>query len=199
MRLYPNVHLGKNVCIEDYAIIGKPPKGRQPGELPTIIGDHALIRSHSVIYAGTVIGHHFQCGHQVTIREHNLIGHHVSIGTGSCVEHHILIEDHVRLHSQVFIPEYSILKAHAWLGPGVVLTNAKYPRSRHVKENLQGPIIESHAKIGANVTILPGIVVGARALIGAGSVVVDDVPPGKVVVGNPAKIIKSIDQLMEYS
>ena len=67
-----------------------------------------------MIYAGTVIGHHFQSGHQVTIREYNRIGNHVSIGTGSCIEHHVLIEDYVRIHSQVFIPEYSILKSHAW-------------------------------------------------------------------------------------
>ena len=55
------------------------------------------------------------------------------------------------------------------------------------KGKFTGPLIEDYAKIGANVTILPGKVIGAHALIGAGSVIVDDVPPGKVVVGNPGK------------
>src|SRR5690606_21479354 len=126
------------------------------------------------------------------------IGDYVSIGTGSCIEHHILIEDHVRIHSQVFIPEYSTLKAHAWLGPRVVLTNAKYPQSNQVKDSLQGPTIETYAKIGANVTILPGKVIGAHALIGAGSVVVNDIPPHKVVVGNPGRIIRDLAELNDY-
>jgi acetyltransferase-like isoleucine patch superfamily enzyme len=75
------------------------------------------------------------------------------------------------------------------------LTNAKYPLSPGVKENLNGPIIKRGAKIGANSTILPGIVVGENALVGAGSVVVKDVPEGAVAVGNPARIIKNVSEL----
>ena len=51
------------------------------------------------------------------------------------------------------------------------------------------------ARIGANVTILPGVVIGEGALVGAGSVVVDDVPPGAVVVGNPARVVKAVADL----
>jgi acetyltransferase-like isoleucine patch superfamily enzyme len=51
------------------------------------------------------------------------------------------------------------------------------------------------ARVGANATILPGVVIGENALVGAGSVVVDDVPPGAVVVGNPARVIKHVDDL----
>lgn len=197
--IYPNVQLGKNVQIDDYVIIGKPSKEKKAGELPTIIGDHAVINSHTVIYAGNIIGNHFQSGHHVTIRENNRIGNFVSIGTGSCIEHHIFIEDYVRIHSQAFIPEYSILKENCWIGPNVVFTNAKYPKSIDVKQTLMGPIIEKHAKIGANATILPGKVIGAHSLIGAGTVVVHDVPPGKVVVGNPGKIIREIHDLGNYN
>jgi acetyltransferase-like isoleucine patch superfamily enzyme len=54
------------------------------------------------------------------------------------------------------------------------------------------------AKIGANATLLPGIVIGCNALVGAGAVVVHDVPDGKVVTGNPARIIKDVRELSAY-
>jgi acetyltransferase-like isoleucine patch superfamily enzyme len=198
-KVYPNVRLGKNVFIEDYVIIGKPPVGKGEGELETLIGDNAVIRSHTVIYAGNNIGANFQTGHQVTIRECNTIGNNVSIGTGSCIEHHIQIEDEVRLHSQVFVPEFSILEKGCWIGPNVVITNAKYPRSKNVKEYLKGAVIKKNAKIGANSTLLPGITVGENALIGAGSAVVRDVPNGKVIAGNPGRIIKDISEIDDYA
>jgi acetyltransferase-like isoleucine patch superfamily enzyme len=188
--IHPHVTLGSDVVIEEYCIIGVPLPEKDAVE--TIIGDHAVIRSFTVIYAGNVIGTHFQAGNKANIREYNTIGDHVSIGTLSVIEHHVQIEDHVRIHSQAFIPEYSILKQHAWIGPNVVLTNAKFPRSPHVKEELQGPTIEEYAKIGANSTILPGITVGKNALVGAGSVVTNDVPEGWIVAGNPAKQMRKI-------
>ena len=101
----------------------------------------------------------------------------------------------VRIHSQVFIPEYSILEEACWIGPNVVLTNAKFPMSPDAKKNLRGPVIRRRAKVGANVTILPGVVIGEDALVGAGSVVSRDVPAGAVVVGNPARVIKKLSDL----
>jgi len=197
-KIYSNVKLGKNVIIEDYVTIGKPPKGYSDGELETIIGDYSIIRSNTVIYAGNIVDNNFQTGHHVTIRELNKIGNNVSIGTGSCIEHHVDIENNVRLHSQVFIPEYSILKERCWIGPNVVLTNARYPQSQGVKERLKGAIIEKKAKIGANTTVLPGIIIGENALVGAGSVVVKNVSANKVVAGNPAQVIRDLNTIDEY-
>lgn len=196
--MYKNVEIGKNVSVGDFVILGKPPSGRKNGELKLVIGDNAIIRSHTIIYAGNKIGNNFQTGHNVMIRECNIIGNNVSIGTGSCLEHHIKIGDYVRIHSQVFIPEYSIIEKNAWIGPNVVFTNAQYPKSKEVKNNLRGPYIESGAKIGANATLLPGILVGSNALIGAGSVVVYNVNKNDVVVGNPAKVIKQIKDINDY-
>jgi len=88
-KVYPNVRLGENVIIEDYCIVGLPFKDYS-GE-PTIIGDGAVIRSHSVIYAGNTIGANFQTGHKANLRELNNIGNDVSVGTLSIVEHHVSI------------------------------------------------------------------------------------------------------------
>jgi acetyltransferase-like isoleucine patch superfamily enzyme len=194
-KIYKNVKIGKNAFIGDFVIIGVPPRDKEDGELETIIGDNALIRSHTVIYAGNVIGDNFQTGHAVILRESNIIGNDVSVGTGSVVEHHVDIGNNVRIHSKVFIPELSSLKDECWIGPNVVFTNAMYPQSKNVKQNLKGPTIMPKAKIGANSTILPGIVIGENSLVGAGSVVTKDVPTAKVIAGNPAKIIKDIKNL----
>lgn len=197
-RIHPNVDIGDGAEIGDFVIIGMPPKGAAPGELKTVIGRNAVIRSHTVIYAGNVIGDDFQTGHAAMIRELNQIGNQVSIGTHSVVEHHVEIADGARIHSQAFIPEYSVLEQGCWIGPNVVFTNALYPLSPAAKKHLKGPRIGPKVKIGANSTLLPGVEIGHNALVGAGSVVVKDVPPGKVVVGNPARIIKDVTDLSAY-
>jgi acetyltransferase-like isoleucine patch superfamily enzyme len=197
-KIYENVVIGKNAEIGDYVIIGKPSKGKKDGELKTIIGDNAVIRSHTVIYAGNKIGDNFQTGHHVTIRENNDIGNSVSIGSGSDVEYEVKIEDRVRIHSQAFIPEYSLLRSGCWIGPNVVLTNARYPGSEGVKSRLSGPELKENVKIGANSTILPEITVEKNSLIGAGSVVTKDVAENIIVAGNPAKKINDIDTVEYY-
>ena len=195
---HPNVHLGADAQIGEYVVLGVPPRGHAPGELETRIGARAMIRSHTVIYSGNVIGDDFQTGHGVLIREANQLGHRVSVGSHSVVEHHVVIGDDVRIHSNAFVPEFTVLETGCWIGPNVVLTNARYPLSPGAKEELQGPHVESRAKIGANATLLPGVRIGADALVGAGAVVVRDVPPGKVVVGNPAHVVGDVADLAAY-
>jgi len=194
-RIYLNVALGDGSLVEDFCIVGAPPRGAADGELRTTIGRASTIRSHSVIYAGNTIGDRFQTGNKVNIRELNEIGDDVSIGTLSVVEHHVTIGNHVRIHTQAFVPEFSVLEEGCWIGPNVVLTNAKYPVSPGVKDALAGPVIRKGAKIGANATILPGVVIGEHALVGAGAVVTRDVEPGAVVAGNPARVIGHISAL----
>jgi acetyltransferase-like isoleucine patch superfamily enzyme len=194
-KIYPGVSLGERAIIEDFCVIGAPPREAKEGELATTIGDGAVIRSHTVIYAGNVIGSGFQTGNKVNVRELNEIGDNVSIGTLSVVEHHVTIGNGVRIHTQAFVPEFSVLEDGCWIGPNVVLTNAKYPVSPGAKAQLAGPVIRHAAKIGANATILPGVVVGEDALVGAGAVVVRDVPAGTVVAGNPARVIGYITDL----
>lgn len=188
--IYPNVFIGSDVVIEDFCIIGAPFKGYK--NEPTTIGDGSIIRSHTVIYAGNKIGKRFQTGNKANIRELNLIDDDVSVGTLSVIEHHVTIGKGVRIHTQVFVPEFSILEEGCWLGPNVVITNAKYPKAPNAKESLLGAHIRSNAKIGANATLLPGVNVGANSLVGAGSVVVRDVPDATICAGNPAKNIRKI-------
>lgn len=168
--------------------------GDESGE-KTVIGKNAKIRSHSIIYGGNKIGDNFQTGHHVMIREANVIGNDVSVGSYSNIEHHVIIEDGARIHSGCFIPEYCHLQKNCWIGPKVCFTNARYPRSKRVKDELKGAIVGENAKIGANTTILPGIKIGKNSLIGAGSVVTKDIPDDSVACGNPAKVVKKVSEL----
>ncbi|MFH1850493.1 MAG: acyltransferase [archaeon] len=189
-KIYGKVQLGKDTIADDYTVIGYP--ATDDG---TRIGEKGLIRSHTVIYSGNRIGSCFQTGHHVNIRECNEIGDNVSIGTGSVVEHHVKIEDNVRIHSNAFICEFTVLRKGCWIGPGVIMTNAKYPASVRSKENLTAPEIGEGAIIGGNASVLPGVRIGRNALIGAGSVVTKDIPENAVASGNPAKVINTRDML----
>lgn len=193
--IHPHVTLGKNCIVEDFAIVGALPRDCASGDLETVIGDDAVIRSHTVIYAGNRIGDRFQTGNKANIRESNQIGDDVSIGTLTVVEFCVMIGNRVRMHSQAFVPEFSVLEDDCWIGPNVVLTNAKYPQSPLAKEQRIGPTIGRGAVICANVTLLPGISIGPEALVGAGSVVTRDVPGRQVVVGNPARVLKAVEDL----
>jgi len=157
-----------------------------------------VIRSHTVIYDGSIIGDDFHAGHGVLIREDNQIGSLVSIGSHSVIEHHVQIGDRVRIHSNAFIPELSVLEPECWIGPCVVVTNARYPNAPNTKNKLEGVYIERRARIGAGAVLLPGVRIGQGALIGAGAVVTHDVPPLAVVFGNPARLAKMINQIPDY-
>jgi len=193
--LYPNVLLGADVAIGEYAVIGVSLRGVDVGSEATIVGDGAVIRSHTVIYAGNTIGARLQTGHGAMIRECNRIGDDVSIGTHAVIEHHVDIGNGVRVHSGAFIPEYSLLEDEVWIGPNAVFTNTLHPRCPKAKECLRGPRVRRGAKIGANCTLLPDIEIGEFALVGAGCVVTRDVPPRAVVTGNPARVLKSVEEL----
>ncbi|MBX6354237.1 MAG: transferase [Micromonosporaceae bacterium] len=185
------VRLGAGGVVEDFCSVGR----HGPTDAATVIGAGATIRSHTVLYAGNTIGERFATGHHVLIREHNRIGDDVSVGSLSVVEHDVAMGDRVRIHSHCFIPEFSVLEDDAWLGPRVTVTNAPFPRCPDVSRCMAGVRIGQAARIGANVTILPGVHIGARALVGAGAVVTKDVAPGAVVIGTPARQVKTIDEL----
>lgn len=193
-RIYPCVSLGENVHIDDFCILGLG-----CDTTPLSLGKNAIIRSHTIIYSGTSIGVNFATGHTVLIRNGCTIGDDVSIGSSTVIEHSVHIGNNVRIHSQAFIPEFSVIHDNAWIGPGVRFTNAKYPKSPNVKEQLLGPLIHEHAIICAGAILLPGVRIGKHALVGAGSVVVTDVDEGCVVAGNPARVIKEKQDIIEYS
>ena len=84
------------------------------------------------------------------------------------------------------------LKNNVFVGPNVAFTNDKYPRSKEYKESYQKITVKNGASIGANCTVLGGVVIGEKAMIGAGSIVTKDVPDEELWIGSPAQFIGKI-------
>ena len=193
--VYPNVNIGAATIIDEPCVIGKPPRGCNDGEKKLQIGSNSHIRHFTTIYAGSIIGDDFQTGQGVSIREDNIIGNNVSIGTNSVLEFGNTIGDNSRIHSSCFL-EMVTIGRDVFVGPNVVFTDDPHPMGcPKYKECRGGATVEDRARIGANSTILPGVKIGKNSLIGAGSVVVEDVPENAVVAGNPARVIKNIEEL----
>jgi len=191
-----NVEMGEGTIIDVPSIIGKSPRGAREGELPLRIGRNSHVRPFSTLYAGSSMGDNFQTGQGVSIREDNVIGNNVSIGTNSVLEFGNRIGDFSRIHSNCFM-EMVTIGRYVFVGPNVVFTDDPHPMGcPKYQECKGGAIVEDYVRIGAHSTILPGVRIGRNSLIGAGSVVVKDVPPDSVVTGNPAKVIKKIDELV---
>lgn len=189
-----HLRIGRDPEIEDGVTLGRPPE-RDVGADPLVIGDNARIRAPSVIYAGTTIGHDLETGHGVVIREQNSIGDGLSIWSNSYIDYGCVLGSRVKVHALCYIAQFTEIADGVFIGPGVAVTNDIHPGCECWRECMRGPRIEEGAVIGGNATLLPRVVVGRKALVGAGSVVVHDVPPEMVVVGNPARVICSIYEL----
>lgn len=86
------------------------------------------------------------------------------------------------------------IKDDVFVGPNAIFTNDIFPRSKKYPEKFLNTTIKGGASIGANATILAGLTIGQNALVGAGAVVISDVPSNAVVVGNPALILRYVDE-----
>ena len=138
----------------------------------TNIGEDTIVWQFCVILKGAKIGNNCNINCQVFIENDVIIGNNVTIKPGVQLWDGITIEDNV------------------FIGPNATFTNDLKPRSKHHPENFLKTIVKKGASIGANATILPGLTIGEDAMIGAGSVVLKDIPPNTVWAGNPAKQIK---------
>lgn len=185
------VELGKNCAIDPGVLLGYPP-GRPVERRPVRIGDHAQIRSGSVIYASVVIGAGFETGHGVVVREGNRIGDDCAIWNYSTIDYDCVLGDRVRIHCNVYVAQYTTIEDDVFLAPGVALANDPHPLCTKCME---GPIIKAGARVGVGAIIFPHVIVGENALIGAGSVVTKDVPARAVVIGSPARVIGDVDDL----
>jgi acetyltransferase-like isoleucine patch superfamily enzyme len=178
------IFLEKEYDIDDNVIIGYLP-ARKIANYELHIGKGAKIRNGTIIYAGTKIGENLETGHNCIIREECVIGNNLKIWSNSVIDYGCIIGNNVHIHNLVYVCQYSIIEDDVFLAPGVCLANDKYPVR---KFGWEGPKILKGARIGMNAVILPGVIIGEGALVGAGSVVTKNVPPHSVVFGNPAKV-----------
>lgn len=191
--IFKNVKIGKGATIEAGVIIGVPAHGKEDSQVKTIIGKNAYIRAYTIIYAGSVIGDNFQTGPGVLIREDNKIGANVVVWHGSTLNPGNKIGDDTRIHAGCFLEDVTLGK-RVFVAPNVTFTNDPHPAIPiRFRECWKGATVDDGAIIGANATILPHVKIGKYAVVGAGTVVVDSIPAYKIAVGNPARVIKDIE------
>lgn len=186
VTLKSNCFIGANCIIGEYWMDFCLERGEYIH--PLVIGEKALIRSGTIIYAGSEIGDNFQTGHRVTIREKTQIGDNVSIGTLSDIQGNCKIGNYVRMHSNVHIGQLSVIDSFVWIYPYVVLTNDPTPPS----EKFIGVHINSFAIVATGAIIMPGLEIGQDSLVAAGAIITKSVEPFHVVAGNPGKVISDV-------
>jgi acetyltransferase-like isoleucine patch superfamily enzyme len=159
------------------------------------IGPGARLRSGTVVYVGSEIGSGFETGHHVIVREDTRIGDDVSIWSNTVVDYGCVVGSRVKVHCNCYVAQFTELEDDVFLAPGVTIANDLFPGSPESARAMAGPLIQAGAQIGINATILPYVVIGAKAIIGAGSVVTRDIPAGMVAYGNPAIPVHRVEDL----
>ncbi len=186
------VSLGKNCRLDQGVVVGFSEDNKQD---EILIGENAIIRANTLIYAGVKIGNFFQSGPNVLIRENNILGNKVAVWHGVTLNPGNVIGDGCRIHAGSFL-EMTTLGKNVFVGPGVVFTDDPHPINPSPRIHFGGALVGNEAVIGANATILPQVKIGERAVIGAGSVVTKDIPANEVWVGNPAKFLKKVEDVV---
>ncbi len=186
--------LGPDCEVQPGALVGlryKPDAG------PAIIGARARIRTGAIIYGDVRIGDDFQTGHQVLLRENTTVGRHVLLGTQSVIDGQVEIGDFVKIETHVYIPTHVKIGSFVFIGPGVTITNDRYPLKLRDAYRPEGATLEDGVTIGGGVTLTPGVVIGRDAFVAAGAIVTRDVPPDSLAIGAPAEIRPLPDHLKE--
>ena len=199
--------IGDNVRIDDNTVIGKYPMRatlsifkEEKNLSPTHIGNNCLIGANAVIYIASSISNNVLIADLASIRENTAIGEYTIVGRGVTVENYVKIGKRCKLESECYITAYSELEDYVFIAPGVVTSNDNYlGRTEERFEHFKGITVKRGGRIGANAVILPGKTIGSDALVAAGSVVTKDVPPRKIVMGSPARVIREVpeEQLIE--
>lgn len=184
--IYSNVSLGGKSRVDHGVILGFSETKKSQ---PTTIGKNAIFRAYTVVYAGVKIGDNFQTGPGVFIREDNIIGNEVVVWHSVTLSPGNVVGDGCRIHAGSFL-ELVTLGKRVFVGPGAIFTDDPHPVNPSFRTCFGGAVVGDEAVIGANVTVLPHVKIGKRAVIGAGSVVTKDIPEGEVWVGNPARFLK---------
>jgi len=197
--VYPGTVLGEGCKVLDYAVVGKQPtlsprSTAKREELPPLeLGAGTVVSTGAVVFAGTTIGERVIVGDQACVRERCTIGDDVVIGRGSLVENDTSVGALTKIQAHAYITAYSLLEDNVFIAPCVITTNDNFMgRTEKRHELVKGPTIRRGARIGGGCVLLPGIEIGEEAFVGAGAVVIRDVPPRALVVGNPARQIREV-------
>jgi acetyltransferase-like isoleucine patch superfamily enzyme len=203
--VYPGTVLGEGVKVLEHAVVGKQPTlsprstaKREPLP-PATIGDGTVVSTGAIVFAGTTVGARVIVGDQACVRERVTLGDDVVVGRGSLIENDTSVGALTKIQADAYITAYSKLEDNVFIAPCVVTTNDNFMgRTERRHELIAGPTIRRGARVGGGAILCPGIEIGEEAFVGAGAVVTKDVPARKLVVGNPARVLREVaeDELL---
>ena len=199
--VYPGTVLGEGVKVLENAVVGKQPtlsprSTAKREELPPAeLGPGTIVSAGAIVFAGTRIGARVIVGDQACVRERVQVGDDVVIGRGSLIENDTTVGAMTRIQADAYITAYSTLEEHVFIAPRVVTTNDNFMgRTERRHELMKGPTIRRGARVGGGAILLPGVEIGEEAFVAAGAVVTKDVPPRKLVVGSPARVLRDVPE-----
>jgi acetyltransferase-like isoleucine patch superfamily enzyme len=197
--VYPGTVVGEGCKILDYAVVGKQPTlsprstAKREDLPPLVLGAGSIVSTGAVVFAGSTVGERVIVGDQACVRERCEIGDDVVIGRGSLVENDTSVGARTRIQAHAYVTAYSLLEEDVFIAPCVITTNDNFMgRTEKRLELMKGPTVRRGARVGGGSVLLPGIEIGEEAFIGAGAVVLRDVPPRAVMVGSPARQIREV-------
>ena len=206
----PSVELGGNVVIhagtvlgggarvQDGVVLGKPlalgPRSTAPRDPlpPAEIGAEATVCAGAIVVAGAQIGERAVVGDQAHVRERAVVGEGTVVGRGSAVDNDVTIGARVRIQTGCYITAFSSVEDDVFVAPGVTLTNDNTMARHGPDHELRGATLRRACRVGGGAVLVPGVEVGEEAFVAAGSVVVRDVPPRRVVMGVPAREVREV-------
>jgi acetyltransferase-like isoleucine patch superfamily enzyme len=205
--IHPDSIIGAGVRIDDHAVIGKLPMRAATSALTTdeplpacTIGESCIIGTSTIIYRGSVIGQNVLVADAASVREKSLIGEFTIIGRSVTIENKVTVGRRCKIETGSYIAALSDIGDDCFIAPAVIFTNDNFmARTKERFKHHKGVTLKTGARIGANVTILPGITLEADAVVAAGSMVTRDVPARKIVLGAPAQVWRDVppEQLLE--
>lgn len=205
--IHPGVVVAPGVVLEDEvevfsgAVLGKEPKGagalaRKPVFSPTVrIGRGSSVGPHAVIYYDVVIGEQTLIGDGASIREKCSVGDGCIVSRYVTVNYNTSIGNRTKIMDMTHITGNCVIGDDVFISTGVKTVNDNaIGRSGYSDETILGPRIENGAAVGAGATLLPGVVIGQNAIVGAGAVVTKNVAPHTLVMGAPARFVRSLEE-----
>lgn len=191
----PWVRLGSGVVVHPFAVVGRVPDtspalARQPDRKEWLeIGDGTVIGCHAVVYSGTRIGHDCLIGDYASIREGCRLGNRIVVGRYVGLNYDCHVADDVRFQDGTHLTGGARVGKGCFFGVGVVTSNDR--RVDLIDYHYPGAnptVFGERVMIGSGANIVAGVTVGDEALIGAGALVVKDVPPRSIIVGPIARV-----------
>ena len=197
--VYPGTVVGEGGRILEYAVVGKQPtlsprSTAKREDLPPVeLGAGTIVSTAAIVFAGARLGSGVIVGDQACIRERCELGDDVVVGRGSLVENDTTIGARTKIQAMAYITAYSMLEDDVFIAPCVQTANDNFMGRTERRHALRrGPTIRRGARVGVGAVLCPGVEIGEEAFVGAGAVVVRDVPPAVVVVGNPARVLRDV-------